>query len=135
MRTPRVVQRDPPVDGWRPRVQDAAVSDLAQRKCEACERGTPSLPPERVAELQAEVDPAWQVEEGKRLRRAFKFPDFTDAFGFATRVALVAESEGHHPDFDLGWGRVALVLTTHAAGGLTDNDFIMAAKIDRLTTR
>jgi 4a-hydroxytetrahydrobiopterin dehydratase len=111
------------------------VSDLAQRKCEACEGGTPPASPERIAELQAEIDPAWQVEEGTRLRRAFKFPDFTDAFGFATRVALVAESEGHHPDFDLGWGRVVLVLTTHAAGGLTDNDFIMAAKIDRLTTR
>ena len=111
------------------------MSDLAQRKCEACEGGTPPASPERIAELQAEIDPAWEVEDGKRLRRAFKFPDFTDAFGFATRVALVAESEGHHPDFDLGWGRVVLVLTTHTAGGLTDNDFIMAAKIDRLTTR
>jgi len=111
------------------------MSELAQRRCEPCEGGMPPIPPERVAELQGEIDTAWQVEEGRQLRRSLKFPDFTDAFGFATRVALIAESEGHHPDFEVGWGRVVLVLTTHAAGGLTDNDFIMAAKIDRLTTR
>lgn len=111
------------------------MSELARRRCEPCEGGTPPIAPERVAELQAEIDAGWQVEDGKRLRRTFRFPDFTEAFGFATRVALVAESEGHHPDFEIGWGRVVLVLTTHAAGGLTDNDFIMAAKIDRLTTR
>jgi 4a-hydroxytetrahydrobiopterin dehydratase len=111
------------------------MGDLARRKCEACEGGTPPITPGRIAELQPQIDPAWQVEDGKQLQRSFTFPDFTDAFGFATRVALVAESEGHHPDFELGWGRVALVLTTHAAGGLTDNDFIMAAKIDRLAAR
>ena len=67
-------------------------------------------------------------KQGSRLA----FGNFRDAFGFATRVALVAEAEGHHPDMEVGWGRVVLAFTTHAAGGLTPNDFVMAAKTDRL---
>ena len=116
-------------------MEDAPVADLTSRRCVPCEGGTPPLEPDVIKELRQQVDAAWDLHEGKRLRRAFKFGDFTDAFGFATRVALVAESEGHHPDFELGWGRVVLELTTHAAGGLTDNDFIMAAKIDQLAGR
>lgn len=115
-----------------------AVADLAGRKCVPCEGGMPPLAPEVIEELRSKIDAAWELQDGKQLRRSFTFGDFTDAFGFATRVALVAESEGHHPDFELGWGRVVLTLTTHAvkpAGGLTDNDFIMAAKVDRLTER
>ena len=77
--------------------------------------------------------PQWQREGNQRLRREFKFPNFRDAFGFVARVALVAESEAHHPDIELGWGRAQFELTTHAACGLTRNDFVMAAKIDRLT--
>lgn len=111
------------------------MAELAGRRCVPCEGGTPPLPPEVIAGLQPQVDAAWELQDGTRLRRSFKFGDFTDAFGFATRVALVAESEGHHPDFEIGWGRVALVLTTHTVGGLTDNDFIMAAKIDGLAAR
>ena len=78
-----------------------------------------------------ELGDTWTVEESK-LTREFKFDNFRDAFGMATKVALLAEEEGHHPDFEVGWGRLALTLTTHAAKGLTDNDFIMAAKIDKL---
>ncbi|MGH2689090.1 MAG: 4a-hydroxytetrahydrobiopterin dehydratase [Actinomycetota bacterium] len=110
------------------------MSELAQRKCEACEGGTLPLAPEEVEGYRSQIDAAWEiVDDGKGIRRRFKFGDFNAAFGFATRVALMAESEGHHPDFELGWGRVVLDLTTHAAGGLTDNDFIMAAKIDGLS--
>lgn len=111
------------------------MTDLAKRKCEACEGGTLPLAPQEIEELRGQIDPAWEiVEDGKQIRRRFKFGDFNAAFGFATRVALLAEAEGHHPDFELGWGRVVLDLTTHAAGGLTDNDFIMAAKIDGLAS-
>ena len=76
--------------------------------------------------------PEWQRTGNQKLRREFSFPNFRDAFGFVARAALVAEAEGHHPDIELGWGRASFDLTTHAASGLTRNDFVMAAKIDRL---
>ena len=76
--------------------------------------------------------PEWQREGNQKLHREFSFPNFRDAFGFVARAALVAEAEGHHPDIELGWGRASFDLTTHAASGLTRNDFVMAAKIDRL---
>jgi pterin-4a-carbinolamine dehydratase len=75
---------------------------------------------------------AGEHDANRTLRREFAFPNFRDAFGFVARVALLAESEGHHPDIELGWGRAAFSLTTNAADGLTRNDFIMAARIDRL---
>jgi 4a-hydroxytetrahydrobiopterin dehydratase len=106
--------------------------ELARRHCEACAPGTPPVSEERAVELEAQLDPAWAREGVLRLRRELRFRNFRDAFGFVARVALLAESEGHHPDLELGWGRVAVTLTTHAAGGLTDNDFILAAKLDGL---
>jgi 4a-hydroxytetrahydrobiopterin dehydratase len=108
------------------------MSELASEHCEACEKGTPPLSEEEAAQLATSVQ-QWQREGNQRLRREFKFPNFRDAFGFVARVALVAESEGHHPDIELGWGRAQFELTTHAASGLTRNDFVMAAKIDRLS--
>jgi 4a-hydroxytetrahydrobiopterin dehydratase len=106
--------------------------ELAKRHCQACVPGTPPIEEARAVELDAQLDRAWSREGTTRLRRELRFRNFRDAFGFTARVALLAESEGHHPDLELGWGRVAVTLTTHAAGGLTDNDFILAAKIDRL---
>jgi 4a-hydroxytetrahydrobiopterin dehydratase len=105
---------------------------LASRHCAACEPGTPTVTEERAAELEAQLDPSWDRDGTVRLRRELQFRNFRDAFGFVARLALLAEAEGHHPDIELGWGRVAVTLTTHAAGGLTDNDFILAAKLDRL---
>jgi 4a-hydroxytetrahydrobiopterin dehydratase len=107
------------------------VSELAAAHCEACEPGTAPLPEHEAAELSAEV-PAWAREGNTALHREFSFPNFRDAFGFTARVALIAEAEGHHPDIELGWGRAAFELTTHAASGLTRNDFVLAAKIDQL---
>jgi 4a-hydroxytetrahydrobiopterin dehydratase len=107
------------------------VSELAAAHCEACTPGTPPLPETQAAELSSEV-PDWERDGTRTLRREFSFPNFRDAFGFVARVALIAEAEGHHPDIELGWGRAAFVLTTHAASGLTRNDFILAAKIDGL---
>jgi 4a-hydroxytetrahydrobiopterin dehydratase len=106
--------------------------ELAGRRCEACAPGTPPIEQARAVELEAQLDPAWRREGTVRLRRELSFRNFRDAFGFVARVALLAEAEGHHPDLELGWGRAAVALTTHAAGGLTDNDFILAAKLDRL---
>jgi 4a-hydroxytetrahydrobiopterin dehydratase len=107
-------------------------TELAGRSCTTCRPGTPPLEESRAAELQRQLDPAWDREGNHWLRRGFRFRNFRDAFGFTARIALLAEAEGHHPDLELGWGRVAVALTTHAAKGLTDNDFILAAKIDRL---
>ena len=103
---------------------------LAARRCTACRRGTPPLSPEAAAALLPGV-PGWIVEEGRRLRREFRFPDFRRALEFVDRVGALAEAEGHHPDLHLSFGRVGGGLWTHAAGGLTENDFILAAKIDR----
>jgi 4a-hydroxytetrahydrobiopterin dehydratase len=107
------------------------MTELASRKCEDCAPGTPPLEADRVEELRREVDSAWELDD-RSIVREFKFKNFRDAFGLATRVALLAEEQGHHPDLEVGWGRVSIALTTHTAKGLTDNDFIMAAKIDEL---
>lgn len=84
-----------------------------------------------MEQLGAELDPAWEIVEAT-LRRSFRLPDFAAAFTLATAIALLAEREGHHPDLHLGWGFLQVRLSTHAAGGLTRNDFVMAAKIDEI---
>ena len=93
--------------------------------------GSPPLTEEEAAGLDGQVDPAWR-REGSTLRRRFEFGTFSQAFAFATRLALLAEKHGHHPDLSVGWGYVEAAFTTHSVGGLTENDYIMAARIDRL---
>ena len=110
------------------------MSELAAQHCEACRPGTPPLSDEDADALAAEV-PEWRRATDRALEREFDFKSFRQAFGFVTQVALLAEAEGHHPDIEVGWGRAAFRLTTHAAGGLTRNDFVLAAKIDRLAER
>ena len=98
-----------------------------------CEGGTPALDGEAAQGLRAKLDPAWvlEVRDGHdALVRRYRFDGFLAAVGFVNRIAPVAEAEGHHPDLLVGWGRVEVVLWTHAAGGLTENDFILAARID-----
>lgn len=107
------------------------MADLAQGKCEECAPGTPPLDAGKVQALAREIDPGWNVE-GSQISRELKFDNFREAFGLATKVALLAEEQGHHPDLEVGWGRVKVTLTTHTAKGLTQNDFIMAAKVDKL---
>ena len=107
------------------------MSDLASQHCEQCAKGTPPLPEQEAASLAEQV-PEWKRDGNQLLEREFTFPNFRDAFGFVARAALVAEAEGHHPDIELGWGRAAFKLTTHSASGLTRNDFVMAAKLDKL---
>ena len=109
----------------------ARMSELAKQHCEPCEKGTPPLSEDESARLAADV-PDWKRDGNRKLEREFSFPNFRDAFGFVARAALVAEAENHHPDIELGWGRAAFQLTTHSAGGLTRNDFVMAAKLDAL---
>lgn len=105
--------------------------DLASKKCMPCRGGMPRLSEPEVANLKGAV-PRWNVAENGRLERLFTFPDFKSALAFTDRVGEIAEAENHHPDIHLSWGRVRIVIWTHAANGLTENDFILAAKIDRL---
>ena len=95
-------------------------------------QGTPRLREDDARELHAQLDPAWQRDGARQLRREFVFGNFRDAFGFATRVALLAEREFHHPELTVTWGKVLVILWTHTVKGLSRNDFIIAAKIDRL---
>lgn len=101
---------------------------LRAKHCVPCEGGVPKLGPSDVARLAPEV-PGWTVRDDK-LHRAFTFRDFVAAMGFVNRMAEVAEAEGHHPDFAVHYREVQVSIWTHAIGGLSENDFILAAKID-----
>lgn len=105
---------------------------LAEKKCVPCRGGVPPLHGEEVEKLQAAV-PRWTVEREHHIHREFKFPDFKEALNFVNRVGAVAEEEGHHPDILLSWGKAKFTLWTHKVDGLTESDFILAAKIDRLS--
>ena len=109
------------------------MSPLAQEACEACTGSTPVVTGAELDELRGELHADWRLDaEGASILRTWKFHDFAEAFAFATRVAFIAEEEGHHPDLTIGWGRCEVRLTTHAVKGLTRNDFIVAAKVDRI---
>ncbi|MEX2587533.1 MAG: 4a-hydroxytetrahydrobiopterin dehydratase [Actinomycetota bacterium] len=107
------------------------MSDLAARKCESCSPDTPPLTEEETKDLLEQLDVGWGVENNM-IRREIKQKNFRDAMGLAVRVGMVAEAEGHHPDLEVGYGRLGISMTTHSIGGLSDNDFILAAKIDTL---
>lgn len=100
--------------------------------CEPCSLGTPPLEGEALNELYAEIDQTWQLENNLVLVRKYRFKDFKEALEFVNRVGEIAEAQGHHPDIELGWGRVVVRLTTHKIHGLSRNDFIMASRIDAL---
>ncbi len=108
---------------------------LTDQHCIPCEGGMPPLPDEREDELLKQVDGWLLLRDGThRLRKQFKFKDFKEAIGFVNKVANVAEAEGHHPDIYVFYNRVQIDLFTHAVGGLSENDFIMASKINGVKT-
>jgi 4a-hydroxytetrahydrobiopterin dehydratase len=108
------------------------MEGLAGKSCVPCRGGIPPLAEAAARELAAGT-PGWRLEENAtRLQRRFEFRDFVEAMKFVNRVADVAEQEGHHPDIAIHWNKVDLTLWTHKIGGLHENDFIVAAKIDRL---
>ena len=108
-----------------------ATSSLADKKCVPCLGGTPPLTPAEIAPLLAQVD-GWTVEGGKKLQKSFRFKNFVQAVEFVNALTQVAEQEGHHPDLYVRWGEVRVYLWTHKIDGLTESDFVMAAKIDRV---
>ncbi len=103
---------------------------LADQKCVPCTGGIPSLNPEAVAPLAAEI-PEWRVVDNHHIVRQFGFPDFVRALDFVNRIGAIAEEQGHHPDILLTWGRAGVTIWTHKVDGLTESDFILASKIDR----
>lgn len=105
---------------------------LSAKKCMPCEKGTSALPTDKAQALLKEIS-GWRIaEEGKWLLKSYKFKNFVTALAFVNKVGELAEEQGHHPDIGLGWGYVDIRLQTHAAGGLHENDFIMAAKIETI---
>lgn len=108
--------------------------ELARKKCTPCRGGVPPLSGDALVKLQERL-PFWKVVDGHHLAKSFLFPDFKAALAFVNRAGAVAEEEGHHPDLRLSWGKVDVQIYTHKAGGLTENDFILAAKIDDVLFR
>lgn len=107
------------------------MADLAGKECVACRGDTPPLRGEEVERLAREL-PDWEVVEEHHLSRTFRFKNFREALTFVNRVGELAEEQNHHPDVSLGWGRVELTVFTHKIDGLTESDFVFAAKVDRL---
>ncbi len=115
--------------------------DLTQKKCVPCEIGTPPLKESEYAPLLKQLKLDWQVIDGKqslrpsglkKLKQEFKFKDFVEAMNFVNKIAKLAEDEGHHPDIYIYYNKVKIELITHNIRGLSENDFVMAAKIEKL---
>ena len=104
-------------------------SGLAAKHCVPCRGGVPPLQGEELQNLSSLL-PDWRVIDEHHITKTYVFPDFKTALGFVNRVGAVAEAEGHHPDITLAWGRVDVKTYTHKINGLTESDFILAAKVD-----
>ncbi len=106
---------------------------LSQKVCTACHSGMPEIHPMEAERLLKQLSTGWEIiKSGKWLHKAYKFGNFVEALAFVNKVGEAAEEEGHHPDIKLGWGYVEIGMQTHAIGGLHENDFILAAKIDMI---
>jgi 4a-hydroxytetrahydrobiopterin dehydratase len=108
------------------------MSELASRQCVPCRGGVPPLKKEEIANLLVQVI-GWEVVNQHHLRKDYRFADFREAQEFVNRVGNVAEDQGHHPDICFGWGTAEIKIWTHKIDGLTESDFILAAKIDQIT--
>ena len=108
------------------------VGNLNNKTCVPCQGGINPLSSNEAKEYKKQI-PKWDlVEKSSKLKREFKFDDFKHSLKFIERVGVIAEEEGHHPDILFGWGYVKIMITTHAIEGLSENDFILAAKIDKI---
>jgi 4a-hydroxytetrahydrobiopterin dehydratase len=107
------------------------MSELAQRQCVPCRGGVPPLAGEEITKLLAKVD-GWEAVNEHHLKKEYKFANYREAQEFVNRVGGIAEEQGHHPDICFGWGFAKVTIWTHKIDGLTESDFILAAKIDEL---
>ena len=108
------------------------MSELAEKDCVPCKGGVPPLKGEALADLQSKLGNGWEVINEHHLEKDFTFKNFRDALAFTNKVGEEAEQQRHHPDIGLSWGRVKVTIWTHKIDGLTESDFILAAKIDRI---
>jgi 4a-hydroxytetrahydrobiopterin dehydratase len=109
------------------------MNDLVQKRCKPCEGGIAPLTKSEAESLLAKVNSAWQLSsDGKSLHREWKFKNFYHTMSFVNAVAHIANTEDHHPDLEVGYGYCRMKFTTHAIDGLSENDFICAAKIDQI---
>jgi 4a-hydroxytetrahydrobiopterin dehydratase len=108
------------------------VSDLAEQQCVPCKGGVPPLAGEALEALRRQLGGGWTVAEGHHLEKEYRFKNFREALSFTNRVGEMAEDQQHHPDIHLAWGRVRIEIWTHKIDGLTESDFVFAAKCDRL---
>ena len=107
------------------------MADLAQRECVPCRGGVPPMKGDEIQGLSAQL-PEWQVVNEHHLRKAYQFKDFAETLDFVNRVGKLAEEQGHHPDICFGWGKAEITIWTHKIDGLTESDFVLAAKIDKV---
>ncbi len=105
---------------------------LSQKSCQPCQKGGTPLSAQQIAEYLPQLAQGWQVVENHHLQKTFRFKNFAEALAFTNRIGELAEQQGHHPDICLSWGKVVVDLYTHKINGLHENDFILAAQIDRL---
>lgn len=105
---------------------------LSEKECVPCRGGVPPVQGEELERLLEELDAGWRVVDGHHLEKEFEFEDWAAAQTFVNRVGDLAEEQGHHPDLHLSWGRVGVELWTHKIDGLTESDFVMAAKIEEV---
>jgi len=105
---------------------------LAEKTCVPCRGGVPPLTADEIRPLVAQVD-QWKVVKNHHIEKDFKFPDFKTALQFVVRIGVIAEEQKHHPDIYLAWGKVEVKIWTHKIDGLTESDFILAARIDDAT--
>ena len=108
------------------------MAGLAEKECVPCKGGVAPLKGNDLSGLARQLKPGWQTVREHHLEKDYKFKDFREALDFTNRVGELAEAQGHHPDIYLAWGKVRITLWTHKIDGLTESDFIMAAKIDEL---
>src|SRR6266850_5870318 len=108
------------------------MAALAEKECASCKGASGPLKGAALTKLARELNGGWKVVKKHHLEKEYKFKDFREALGFTNKVGELAEAQGHHPDIYLAWGKVKLTVWTHKIDGLTESDFIFAAKADRL---
>jgi len=107
---------------------------LAGKDCVPCKGGVPPLKGEALQELHASLGNGWDLVEEHHLEKTYKFDNFVEALDFVNKVGAIAEEVNHHPELELGWGRAKVEIWTHKIDGLTESDFVFAAKVERIPT-